>query len=242
MLNREKELAIQRLVDFINKLPHDLYITISLEGNIGAGKSTLLKLIQKELGDVVEIIQEPVDIWTNCNGVDILGMFYSNMERYAYTFQTVTFTTRLAIFNQTPRLKRIRIIERSALTDKLFAENCHEGGAMSDNEMNIYNALWDFYVKNQNGTPDGIIYLSTEPKTCEHRMKIRDRKEEAGVPITYLEKLDYKHKLWVKEIQKTVPVCEVPSELNYFKDNAGQAKLVDKLHKLIRKISDKKIN
>jgi tRNA A37 threonylcarbamoyladenosine biosynthesis protein TsaE len=39
---------------------------VSIEGNLGAGKSTLLGFLN------VETIKEPVDLWENVGGVNIL--------------------------------------------------------------------------------------------------------------------------------------------------------------------------
>lgn len=51
--------------------------------------------------------------------------------------------------------------------------------------------------------PDGFIYLRAEPKTCMDRMKARDRTEEGGVSIDYLEDLHARHEKWLFDIHAT---------------------------------------
>ena len=65
-------------------------IVYFVEGNIGTGKSTFLKMIEKCYPDDCQVIYEPLDTWTSFKdkeGVNILGHFYKDPKRYAYTFQ-----------------------------------------------------------------------------------------------------------------------------------------------------------
>ena len=172
-------------------------ITLSIEGNIGAGKSTLLKILQNALGeDRIEILPEPVHKWTNCRGSNLLGTFYEDPKRYAYTFQSFAFITRL-MSQQQPQMKEIRILERSSLSDHCFAQNCYETGLMNEVEWAAYQEWWNFFSRSMPGTPDGIIYLRATPRTCHRRVNIRNRNEEEGVSIDYLQQLHDHHEKWL---------------------------------------------
>jgi deoxycitidine kinase len=70
----------------------DRRITFCVEGNISVGKSTFLQKIANEtveLHDLVEIVPEPVSKWQDVgpDHFNILGAFYAEPQRYAYTFQ-----------------------------------------------------------------------------------------------------------------------------------------------------------
>ena len=45
--------------------------------------------------------------------------------------------------------------------------------------------------------PDGFIYLRAQPQTCMSRMQRRDRSEETGVGIDYLQDLHQRHENWL---------------------------------------------
>ena len=67
-------------------------ITIVVDGNIGSGKSTLLKILEEMFYDKLEIIYEPVKEWQemkNKNNNNLLGIFYNDISRYSYLFQSV---------------------------------------------------------------------------------------------------------------------------------------------------------
>ena len=82
---------------------------IAIEGNIAAGKSTFLNILAREID--FHVVPEPVSRWTNMtadsaddaagpsssqkNGGNLLDMFYSEPHRYAYTFQTYAFLSRM---------------------------------------------------------------------------------------------------------------------------------------------------
>lgn len=44
--------------------------TVIVEGNIGSGKTTFLNYFNKK--DNVCVLAEPVDMWRNCNGHNLL--------------------------------------------------------------------------------------------------------------------------------------------------------------------------
>ena len=160
-------------------------IVLSVEGNIGAGKSTFLRLLNKHFGEsAIEVMQEPVHRWTDCRGQNMLDVrerqgslalsvthrltdrcvqtFYKEPARYAYTFQSFAFITRL-MEQQKAQVKPIRILERSALSDYCFARNCFETGLMNAVEWAAYQEWWSFFSRSMPGGPNGILYLYTTP-------------------------------------------------------------------------------
>src|SRR5271154_55052 len=112
-----------------------------LEGNIGAGKSTFLSILGKNFD--FEIVFEPTDKWQRVNNNDgnLLDLFYKDSKRWAYTFQSFAFISRVRTqFEQNQKLsKKIQVLERSVYCDRFcFAKNCVEIGLMDELEWHIY--------------------------------------------------------------------------------------------------------
>ena len=65
-----------------------------VEGNIGAGKSTFLSILQRKLP--VDVVFEPTNKWQQV-GEDgnLLDLFYKDTLRWAYTFQSYAFISRI---------------------------------------------------------------------------------------------------------------------------------------------------
>jgi deoxyadenosine/deoxycytidine kinase len=178
---------------------------ILLEGNIGAGKSTVGNILKAS--GMVEFIEEPVDTWQSGFAANLLEAFYRDMNRWAFTFQTLAFLTRARTWNEAlARTSHKRVVlERSLLTDRyVFAANAHRIGAMTDVEWQVYCALWDLVVCNYNVEPDCILYYRTPADVCMERIKIRARVEEAGIAVDYLLQLETLHDQWLLENPRAV--------------------------------------
>ena len=174
--------------------------TLILEGNIGAGKSTFLKILKDKLD--VDIILEPTDKWQHVgDDGNLLELFYKDIKRWAYTFQSYAFVTRVqSLMEQQLRLseKQIQILERSVYCDRYcFAKNCFESGNMSALEWQIYKEWFSWLVEGYTQKPDGFIYLKTDPQICQKRLMKRNRSEEAAIPLSYLEELHKRHEDWL---------------------------------------------
>lgn len=166
-----------------------------IEGNIGVGKSTLVNAL-KERG--LETLQEPVEAWSSCrnsNGRNILQEFYEDPKRWAYTFQSMAFRTRVMGMSSLPDNC---IIERSVYTDRMvFAEAALDDGYIDTIEWNDYVSWFDFIMDKFGKKPDGIIYLRGSPDTCMKQIKQRGRPSEENISLDYLTVLHKKHDRWL---------------------------------------------
>ena len=166
-----------------------------LEGNVGTGKSTFLQHLEKDGNDV---IYEPVEQWTsmiNENNKNLLQEFYGNQPRWAYTFQSIAFRTRI---KNLENCKKNTIVERSIFTDRnVFAKTCHENAMMSSIEWNDYTDWFEWLSSQFNVNPSGYIYLQASPKISYERITKRSRSGEEDIPFDYLESLHAKHEQWL---------------------------------------------
>jgi deoxyadenosine/deoxycytidine kinase len=170
-----------------------------VEGNIGAGKSTFLRLMEQHL--MIDPVFEPHTRWQHVgDGENLLEKFYTDIRRWAYTFQTYAFVTR--ILEQERQLKQcttgIQVLERSVYSDRYcFAKNCYEMGVMQPLEWQLYCDWFSWLVDGYSIKPTGFIYLHTDPAVCYNRLRTRNRHEEAKVPLDYLVRLHRKHEDWL---------------------------------------------
>jgi deoxyadenosine/deoxycytidine kinase len=194
-------------------------ILITLDGNIGAGKSTLLEAVGRDLADIVTVIQEPVGMWMNLKnseGKSLLELFYSDIPRWAYTFQNCAILTRLL---ETQKILKahtageiktpVIITERSVLTDRhVFAQMLKSQGKLDALEWQLYMKWFDAFAAEM--PYRGIIHLTTSATTSKTRIGIRQRAGEEGIPMTYLNDLDAAHHSWMDSAE--LPVLQISSE------------------------------
>lgn len=197
-----------------------------VEGNIGAGKSTFLRLIHEQVA--TQAVFEPHEKWQHVteNG-NLLEKFYNDTQRWAYTFQSYAFITR--IMAQQEHAKRniyaTQVLERSVYSDRYcFAKNCFELGVMNALEWKLYQETFEWLVENYTTRPAGFIYLKTDPEICYQRLVKRSRAEEVGVSREYLQMLHDKHEAWliekagIAEYLKDVPVLVLDCDKDFESD------------------------
>jgi len=172
---------------------------VSIEGNIGAGKSTMLKFFEKYRD--VELIPEPVAQWCDVNGHNLLGKLYEDPKRWSFQFQSYVQLTRLQLLKK-PTSCSVKIIERSIQNNRhCFLENARKEGSLSGAELEVLFSWYDWLNSNIGLPLDLIVYLRTSPEVAYERLRKRGRKEEAGVPLEFLESLHQSYEDWL--IHKT---------------------------------------
>lgn len=183
----------------IKKFSHNSQFIVSVEGNIGSGKSTFLKKIGNEID--CKLIYEPHTLWQNINGENLLDLFYKDMNRWAYTFQTYVFLTRIQVQDESLKnnpTSNLFICERSVIADRFtFARALHERGSISTIEWNMYCQWYSWMIENFVCLPHLIIYINATAETSYKRINKRNREEEHGVPFDYITLLNNYHNDWL---------------------------------------------
>jgi deoxyadenosine/deoxycytidine kinase len=208
-----------------------------VEGNIGAGKSTFLQILKQYLN--VQVMLEPHEQWQNIgNGYNLLDLFYKDPKRWAYSFQSYAFVSRIALQNAYTRTNpyAVQILERSVFSDRYcFAFNAYELGYMNALEWKIYQEWFAWLVDTYVTKPDGFIYLRTNPSVCYNRLKKRSRDEEATVSREYIEKIHEKHENWLMEkkgIESSlaqIPVLVLDCDADFETNKAEQERHVEQV-------------
>jgi deoxyadenosine/deoxycytidine kinase len=210
-----------------------------VEGNIGAGKSTFLKMLDTYLD--VQVVYEPDKKWQNvADGESLLDKFYTDTKRWAYTFQTYAFVTRVVEQKMSAEKNptTAQVIERSVYADRYcFAQNCYEMGLMSSLEWKLYQEWFSWLVDNYTVKPTGFIYLRAEPEICYERIAKRSRAAEKGVAFDYIKMLHQKHEEWLIDRKnlspalQDIPVLTLPCDTEFENNPEEQEKHVEQIKK-----------
>jgi len=177
-----------------------------LEGNIGSGKSTLLKMICKYAPEIA-VVLEPVAEWKKTiYGQSLLENFYTDSQRWAYTFETFTLLNRVkGYLDEQNKKADIKIIERSVYSGfYCFAQNSHEQGFMTKLEMHAYEQWFNFLIGN-NQIPHGFIYFRASPEVSYERIKKRNRSAETSISFDYIQQIHNKHEQFLVNKKNVLP-------------------------------------
>lgn len=169
--------------------------TVAVEGNIGSGKSTFLQHFKNSPN--VDLYCEPVEMWKNVRGHNTLDLMYKDSKRWALTFQSYVQLTMLQV-HQKKQKKAVKLMERSIWSAKYcFVENLYQSGRMPPVDHAVLSEWFSWITKNAKVSVDLIVYLRASPETCMNRIKLRNRQEETGVPMDYLQTLHNLHEDWL---------------------------------------------
>jgi len=207
----------------------------SIEGNIGSGKSTLIKELEKyyneknKNGLKICFIQEPVNIWntiTDANGKKIIEHFYTNPDKYAFSFQMMAYISRLTLIKEAlNKSYEIIFTERCIFTDKnVFAKMLYDNKFINEIEYKIYN-LW-FYSFFNDMPKIEYIYLRTDPAIAYSRVQKRNREGEC-ITLQYLQSCHDYHEHWLNNIQNKYIIDYNNNEATQTETIADTIKLIN---------------
>jgi deoxyadenosine/deoxycytidine kinase len=187
---------------------------IIVEGEIGAGKTELVKAIAGALsarGLNTCTILEPVDKWKE---IGILQLFYGDPRRYAYSFQTYVYATRImaiaAAIAANPSAD-VYILERSPATDLIFMELQRDLAEPAELQMyKTWCEAWRLMLPIDLARAR-ILYLKTSLGCCMARVAARcregevpagapDNKPAAGVSLEYQARLRRAHEAFFQRL------------------------------------------
>ena len=107
--------------------------------------------------------------------------------RWLFPFQSYVQLTRLQLLKR-PTCFSVKILERSVQSNRFcFLENARREGSLGGAELEVLVSWYD-WIDSSIGLPlDLIVYLKTSPQVAYERLRQRGRKEEAGVPMEFIE-------------------------------------------------------
>ena len=203
---------------------------VVIEGNISSSKTTILRGC-REAGFAV--FEEPLDVWkeryVEKNGDNILGLFYANTPRWAFTFEVGVMHTRFhKLLEALSHPDATVILERSLWTDAhVFEPLAYASGNMTDMEHILYRDWYECFMKYAvepllKNCDIEYIFIDTPPEECFRRKQVRDRLEESAVVPEYFAQLHERHHKWLLDIDFPHRVQVVDGS----KDQAGVLKQV----------------
>jgi len=243
--NKEHEMNIN------NEKNTNKKIIFSIEGNIGVGKSTFIKLLKEKLlvgtessikkKKTIDFLDEPIDEWLSIkdeNNINILDYFYKDKNRWGYTFQSITYTTRLQRLLDSLDNHNIIFQDRSLSADvNTFALMLYDQGIMNKIEWESYNKwnnIYNKYFNYDNHIKHIVIYLRCEPELSFSRIKIRDRLEETGknaISIDYLKELHKYHDNWLLYREDTIII---DANKDFLNDKDYFEKMYERVYKILQ--------
>ncbi|XP_066140453.1 deoxynucleoside kinase-like [Euwallacea fornicatus] len=169
--------------------------SVIVEGNIGSGKTTFLQHFN-EYGNVC-VLAEPIELWRNCNGHNLLGLMYEDVKKWSFTFQSYVQLTMLQQHTRKTHCP-IKLMERSIYSARYcFVEKMKQDGLLPDASAAVIDKHFEWIKEHADVDVDLVVYLRTTPEVVYDRMMARNRAEEKTVSLDYLKAIHEIHEQWL---------------------------------------------
>ncbi len=151
---------------------------IVVEGPIGAGKSSLARRLAERL-PANTLFEQP-------EANPFLARFYQNTERWAlptqlsFLFQRIDQINALMAADSGERVVSDFILQK----DPLFAAL-----NLGDDELALYQRIFDNMMPSALPRPDLVIYLQARPETLMERIRRRGMDAERRISETYVQRV-----------------------------------------------------
>ncbi|XP_044762979.1 deoxynucleoside kinase-like [Coccinella septempunctata] len=169
--------------------------TVIVEGNIGSGKTTFLNYFKKF--KEICVLSEPIELWRDCKGHNLLSYMYADPRQWSLTFQSYVQLTMLN-HHTLPTDCPIKMIERSIYSARYcFVEKMMRDGILSEPSAAVIDAWFQWLTRNTAVKVDHIVYLRSQPEVVYQRMLERNRPEEKPISLEFLQSLHQLHEEWL---------------------------------------------
>ncbi|PAA72208.1 hypothetical protein BOX15_Mlig015182g1, partial [Macrostomum lignano] len=183
-----------------------------LEGNIGSGKTSLVAELKRRINnsslEPLKFVDEPVEKWTDFNGINLLQLMYSDPIRWSNLFQAYVMLTMVDGHRQADLVSEGPcLIERTLHScAQIFVKSLHQRGQLESCDYEILCQWYKSFIENQLYHLDLIIYLRASPSVCLERVRRRDRNEERGISLELLAGMHELHESWLASADSRPPI------------------------------------
>jgi len=178
---------------------------ISFMGGIASGKTTATELVAKHLDFV------PVKERFGKN--EFLPLFYKDMKRWALHSQLFFLADKISQLLELKELlkKKSVVLDADINQDFCYVEAQKNLGYIDRREYALYHKIYKS-VEKLLPAADLIIYLKTDPKVLEERIKERRRPFEKSVSQNYLKALIRAQEQWLKKNKDRLSIITIDTD------------------------------
>lgn len=173
---------------------------VAFEGIPGAGKTTLLEKLAA-LNPNITIDCEPIQVWQNFHGNNVLDLYYKDPKKYAFVFQSLIQSSVFNSRRQSVPTKGIYLLERSLGSSfNVFSRLALNENILTDLEFGVLHEQHRVLSEAEvlcGIAADLYVYLRIDPKIALERVRMRGRKEETNVTLSYLQQLHNYYEDWL---------------------------------------------
>ncbi len=201
--------------------------TIAIAGNIGAGKTSLVEFLTSTYN--ITPFYEPND------ENPYLADFYKDMKRWAFHSQLYFLSNKFRIHQKVDSTSGVVVQDRTIFEDvEIFATALYQMRKISKRDWQTYQDFYQSIIASIK-PPDLMIYLKCPIRTVRKRIKIRGRKMEQDIPLSYLKRLDRLYESWIDNYTMSKVLVIESDKLDYMCDFIDRLDVMKQIELLLPK-------
>ncbi|MDX1517195.1 MAG: deoxynucleoside kinase [Woeseiaceae bacterium] len=199
--------------------------TIAIAGNMGTGKSTLVDFLARTYG--VMPFYEPND------ENPYLGDFYKDMKRWAFQSQLYFLSNKFRLHQELDRQPGVVALDRTIFEDaEIFATALYQMRKISKRDWETYQGFYHA-ILDAIRPPDLMIYLQCSMRTLRQRIRLRGRRMEQNVPLSYLKRLDRLYDGWIARYTMSDVLVLETDQLDYIHDLMHRLDVMERIESML---------
>jgi deoxyadenosine/deoxycytidine kinase len=199
--------------------------SIAIAGNIGTGKSTLVEFLARTYD--IQPFYEPNDF------NPYLPDFYQDMKRWSFHSQIYFLSNKFQLHQSLDKADGVVALDRTIFEDaEIFATALHQMGRMDDRDWETYKDFYDVILQAIK-PPDLMIYLRCSMRALRRRIKLRGRKMEQDIPLSYLKRLDKLYAAWIENYTMSEVLVLDTDQLDYANDLMHQLDVMERVEAML---------
>jgi len=200
---------------------------IGIAANIGAGKTSLVEFLTSTYQ--ITPFYEPND------NNPYLADFYKDMKQWAFHSQLYFLASKFKIHQQLEQIPGVVVQDRTIFEDvEIFATALHQIRKINKRDWQTYMSFYHS-IQQAIKPPDLMIYLKCSIRTTRKRIKLRGRKMEQDMPLSYLKRLEKLYQNWIAGYDKSKLLVIETDRLDYVNDLIDQIELMQSVEALLPK-------
>lgn len=212
---------------------------IIVAGTIGAGKSTLTEMLARNL--------ETKPFYENVEDNEVLPLFYSNPDKYAFLLQ-IFFLNKRFMAIKDAFSHDDNVLDRSIYEDSLLFHLNADLGRVSQEEVTQYQGLLETMLKELEAVappkkPDLLVYIRVSFETMLARIKKRGRiyeqLEQAPELYAYYQELNRRYEEWYESFDICPKMVIDGDKYDFVEDPSAGEEIVRLIDQHTKKIEER---
>jgi deoxyadenosine/deoxycytidine kinase len=159
--------------------------------------------------------------------------FYKDMKRWAFQSQVYFLGSKFRLHQELDRQPGVVALDRTIFEDaEIFATALYQMRKISRRDWETYRGIYEA-ILDAIRPPDLLIYLRCSMRTLRTRIRLRGRRMERDIPLSYLKRLERLYEGWIEDYSMSEVLVLETDRLDYVHDLVHSIDVMQRIESLL---------